>query len=676
MDRVRLLVALVVLLPLLAGMAPLDEALFKAAGEGDARQVEGLLKQGADVNTQNHAGFTPLHAAASAGHEAVVRVLLAKGAQINVADHIIGVTPLHGAASAGHEAVVRLLSEKGATLSGVAKVLGTPLHGAARKGHEAVVRLLLMKGAPINALDQDGKTPLYEAANEGHEAVVRLLLEQGASIDAADEDGDTPLHSAVYGGHEAVVRRLLEQGADVNTQNKRGLTPLHEAASQGHKAVVGLLLEKGAPLNAATKGGVTPLHAAAGADREAVVRRLLEQGAPVNAADEVGATPLHWAASNGHEAVVRLLLEKGADLAARARDGATPLHAAAFGGHPGVVRLLLAHDAYAGVKDNQGYTPLAYARTKGLASLVQLLERAQVAQRPAGRASPRDSQKPSSAMASLVPPPRSDVDSPPLGKVKPRPAAYAVVIGIEQYRNHLPSAEFASQDAKVVAAYLSRVMGYREENVAVLLNERAAKADVEKYIEHWLPNRVEPGSTVFIYFSGHGAPNPKTGEAHLVPYDGDPAFMEATGYPLKRLYEHLNKLPAGEVLVVLDSCFSGAGGRSVIAKGMRPIMTEVENPILAKGKAVVLAASAGQQVSSTYDKKGHGLLTYFFLKGLQGEGDTNKDGTIELTELFHYLKPQVERVARREFNNDQTPQLLGSSGVLHRGVRLVGRASR
>jgi len=71
-------------------------------------------------------------------------------------------------------------------------------------------------------------------------------------------------------------------------------------------------------------------------------------------------------------------------------------------------------------------------------------------------------------------------------------------------------------------------------------------------------------------------------------------------------------------------------------------------------------------------QKGHGLLTYFFLKGLQGEGDQNKDGSIELTELFDYLKPQVERTARREFNNKQTPQLLGNSQVLNRGVTLVG----
>jgi hypothetical protein len=64
-------------------------------------------------------------------------------------------------------------------------------------------------------------------------------------------------------------------------------------------------------------------------------------------------------------------------------------------------------------------------------------------------------------------------------------------------------------------------------------------------------------------------------------------------------------------------------------------------------------------------------MTYFFLKGLLGEGDTNKDGKVEITELFEYLRPQVEKVARRQFNSEQTPQLLGSSEVLTNGINLV-----
>jgi uncharacterized caspase-like protein len=257
--------------------------------------------------------------------------------------------------------------------------------------------------------------------------------------------------------------------------------------------------------------------------------------------------------------------------------------------------------------------------------------------------------------------------------VKARPNAYAVVIGIESYREKLPKADFADRDAKMVGEYVTKVLGYPEENVVVRLNERASRNDLEKYFGDWLRNNVEPGGTVFIYYSGHGAPNPKTGDAYLVPYDGDPTFVDTTSYPLKRLYATLEKLPAKEIIVVLDSCFSGGGGRSVIAKGQRPMVLSVENPVLAGGKAVVLTASAGDQTSSTFEDKGHGLLTYFFLKGLQGAADGNQDGEISMAELFQYVKPQVQKVARKQYNNEQTPQLLGNPELLTKGVRLIER---
>jgi hypothetical protein len=230
------------------------------------------------------------------------------------------------------------------------------------------------------------------------------------------------------------------------------------------------------------------------------------------------------------------------------------------------------------------------------------------------------------AIAKVIPPEANEVDQLPASRARLNPNAYALVVGIEQYRQGLPSADYSAHDAEIVDKYLTGVLGYPQENVVRLLNDRATKTDLEKYVEGWLPNRVGKDDTVFLYFSGHGAPNPQTGDAYLIPYDGDPAFVEKTGYPVKRLYESLGKLPAKQVVVMLDSCFSGAGGRSVLARGMRPMVISVENPVVANGKTVVLTASAGNQVSSTYLAKGHGLLTYFFLRGLKGEGDRNNDG--------------------------------------------------
>lgn len=231
--------------------------------------------------------------------------------------------------------------------------------------------------------------------------------------------------------------------------------------------------------------------------------------------------------------------------------------------------------------------------------------------------------------------------------VAPRPRAHAVVIGIERYREALPRADFAASDARSTAEHFRRVLGVPAENTAVLTDDRATKSDFEKYFERWLPNRVEPGDEVYVYFSGHGAPNPKTGTSYLVPFDADPTYIEQTGYPVARLYAQLAKLRAKRVLVAMDSCFSGSGGRSVIAKGARPLVSVVQSDVPAP--LIVISASTGDQISNTYQEKRHGLFTYFFLEGLRKNGS-------DLRASFDELKPKVARVARREYNSDQDPQ--------------------
>lgn len=267
--------------------------------------------------------------------------------------------------------------------------------------------------------------------------------------------------------------------------------------------------------------------------------------------------------------------------------------------------------------------------------------------------------------APAVPLVKSDVDDLPSKRSLVNKNAHAIVIGIEIYRQKLPKADFATSDAETVTKYLTKVMGYPEENVVTLTNDRASKSDFEKYFGKWLSNNVEKGGSVFVYYSGHGAPNPKTGDAYLVPYDGDPAFIDETGYSLKKLYEQLGKLEAKEIVVALDSCFSGAGGRSVIAKGARPLVMNMNSSVIPP-KVAVLSAASGEQISSTYDEKGHGLFTYFMLKGLKGEAETN--GSVEIGNLFEYIKPQVARIARKSYNNEQTPQLIAPKELI--GMRL------
>jgi hypothetical protein len=254
--------------------------------------------------------------------------------------------------------------------------------------------------------------------------------------------------------------------------------------------------------------------------------------------------------------------------------------------------------------------------------------------------------------------PTDDVDTPPLPKVVPDPDAYAVVIGVEKYRlKSIPEVTYAARDAQTMQAYLTQTMGFDPKNVILLRDDEASKADMNKYLGAWLRNNVTVRSRVFVYFAGHGAPDPEKGTRYIVPHDGDPSYLEDTAYPVRRLYENLARLPAKDVRVVFDACFLGQGARSLLAAGARPLVTTLEGDDGIGANTVVIAASSGKNISTYYPDGQHGLLTQFLLKGLQGKADEDGNGRVTTEELFRYAKPQVEREARRQ-NVSQSPVII------------------
>jgi ankyrin repeat protein len=220
-------------------------------------------------------GQTPLHLAARRGHEAAVRILLDRGANIE-AQSIWSETPLVLASEHGHEAVVRILLDRGANIETRSTWLETPLVVAAKHGHEAVVRILLDRGANIETRSTCSETPLVVAANHGHVAVVRILLDRGANIEAQSLWSRTPLLFAAEHGHEAVVRILLDRGANIEAQSIFSETPLVVAAEHGHEAVVRILLDRGANIEAQSTLSETPLILASRGRHRVVMTLLLK----------------------------------------------------------------------------------------------------------------------------------------------------------------------------------------------------------------------------------------------------------------------------------------------------------------------------------------------------------------------------------------------------------------
>ncbi|HOY85049.1 MAG TPA: caspase family protein [Candidatus Syntrophosphaera sp.] len=248
--------------------------------------------------------------------------------------------------------------------------------------------------------------------------------------------------------------------------------------------------------------------------------------------------------------------------------------------------------------------------------------------------------------------------------------AIAVVIGNKKYNNTgVPEVSFALNDAQMMMQYLVNSMGYQQKNIIVIenatfLDMRLTFGD-ERNSQGKLSSYVNPGvSDVFVYYSGHGAPNSQDNSPYLVPVDGDPDRIALSGYPVDLLYENLAKLKAKSVSVVLDACFSGtAGDGEMLLKNASPVAIEVRNPVNKLDNGVVITASSGNQVASWYKEAGHGLLTYFYLSGLSGDADQNRDGRITVGEMRTYLQDRqdgVPYIAGRLYGREQVPQVWGN----------------
>ena len=375
---------------------------------------------------------------------------------------------------------------------------------------------------------------------------------------------------------------------------------------------------------------------------EAARRRLLD------------VTPLMLAVQGGVLNQVKSLLQKGADPNIQDVSGNTALMEAAQKQNLPMVRILLQYGAWPSIRNNQGLSAADLSRNQKISVLLS-------------EGFPKRAFPPADKAASV---PKvvihSDVDKIPYHFAED-PFKIALVIGIEHYENNLPAADFADHDAEVMREHLM-ALGYAPRHIHWLKDEKATRAALVKNLEGWLPQVVSSSTTVFVYFSGHGAADPETHRTYLVPADGDPGYLKETAYPLSRLYLTLGKLSAKQVVVALDSCFSGRGARSLSPAGMRPLVT-VSPSAPSSTRVAAMTAASGAQIAEVLNSEGHGLFTYYFLKGLNGLAK-NKSNEISVQSLYRYLRPEVEDAAGMK-NRTQTPELLPGSVAHSNPIILV-----
>ncbi|OQS01487.1 ankyrin repeat protein [Achlya hypogyna] len=198
-------------------LSAFDEALVQAARLGDSSRVRNLLATGVDADASNDRGETPLLAAVTQGHVAIVELLLEAGA-----DPFRTTTdgsPLFVAQRNGHDAVVAVLE----------KPLKTALLSAVLNSDATKVASVLAQGISADCVLEDGRLPLHVASALGIVEVVQSLM----SADANANTGETALHVAVKSARKAIVHLLVDAGADCEVLNPDKLTPMALAETLG-----------------------------------------------------------------------------------------------------------------------------------------------------------------------------------------------------------------------------------------------------------------------------------------------------------------------------------------------------------------------------------------------------------------------------------------------------------
>lgn len=254
-----------------ANHVTLDEKMSRAthfpwAITDDPRQIMRLIKRGEDVNAADEGGRTALHFAVLNDYYGAVKLLLEKGAKVNVKEHSKeggfhgwGWYPLHLALRNENKAIIRLLIDHGADVNAPRSDGWTPMLTAAYHGQPDMIALLLSKGADVNYRNSE---PLRIAIRQGMIEAARIMLERGAKVDGADgDDGQSALAIAARQGDIAAVKLLIENGAEIDLKDKASKTPLFHAASMGYADIVEALLSRGADANAGAKADRSILQA-------------------------------------------------------------------------------------------------------------------------------------------------------------------------------------------------------------------------------------------------------------------------------------------------------------------------------------------------------------------------------------------------------------------------------
>jgi len=239
-----------------------------------------------------------------------------------------------------------------------------------------------------------------------------------------------------------------------------------------------------------------------------------------------------------------------------------------------------------------------------------------------------------------------------------KPSLYAVVIGINEYKNPKLTLKYAVADANLFADTLNEVAGRVFDNVVVkrlVSPSDTTKEAIKKIMTEM--KQLNPDDLFVFYVAAHGTID--EGEYFLLTSN----VGSVSTYKLKEdaltqseLKELIANIPSTKKMIIIDTCNAGKLGEALQSAMLTRGMSEdVAMKILSRavGSTIIAASTSLQEAIEGYNN--HGLFTYILSEGLNGKADTDRDGFIKTIELANYVDSEVPAIAEKVFNHPQYP---------------------
>jgi uncharacterized caspase-like protein len=236
---------------------------------------------------------------------------------------------------------------------------------------------------------------------------------------------------------------------------------------------------------------------------------------------------------------------------------------------------------------------------------------------------------------------------------------WAIFVGVDDYlKESIPDLRCAGADAKLLATAFQELLQVPADHCFLftsdqtLSNQTPTTSNILFRLE-WLQKRVKAGDTVIVFFAGHGAT--VEGESFLLTEESDNrslTSMKVSALQAAELDRLLGKLPASQVMVVIDACRNDPSQTSTSSG--RTVSSRFEESV--KLQACTLFSCQVGERSWEWAEKKHGFFSYFLAEGLRG-GAADSQGWVGLTQLTQFLGERVSREVERVVKVKQTPIL-------------------